>query len=170
MTARDLQTAIMEDLDRLFQESRYKTPGNTLAALKTHRQRINKQDAQDTEDPFPYIIVRLESGSVESVTDPHRVDVLLLIGIFDDATGDFRDPPPEEGGWDNRNFGDAAVLEIIERIQTHYEQNPHLGDGFDFDGPFKWVLQDEDSYPYYFGGCELTFTLPAPRRERSQYT
>ena len=90
MTARDLQTAIMEDLDRLFQESRYKTPDNTLAALKTHRQRINKQDAQDTEDPFPYIIVRLESGSIESVTDPHRVDVLLLIGIFDDATGDFR--------------------------------------------------------------------------------
>lgn len=171
MTARDLQTAIMEDLDQLFKDSLYKTPDHTLAALKTHRQRINQRDAQDTEDPFPYIIVRLDSGGIDTVTDPHKVNVLLLIGIYDDALGDYRDPPPEDGGWDTRNFGDLAVLEIIERIQAHYEKQPHLeGGAFTFDGPFHWVLQEQGSYPYYYGGCELAFTLAAPRRERSQYT
>lgn len=129
MTARDLQTAIMEDLDQLFKDSLYKTPEHTLAALKTHRQRINQRDAQDTEDPFPYIIVRLDSGGIDAVTDPHKVNVLLLIGIYDDALGDYRDPPPEDGGWDTRNFGDLAVLEIIERIQAHYEKQPHLEGG-----------------------------------------
>ncbi len=126
MTARDLQTAIMEDLDRLFKNSRYKTPDHTLEPLKTHRQRINKRDAQDTEDPFPYIIVRLDSGGIEAVTDPHRVNVLLLIGIFDDALGDYRDPPPKDSDWNDRNFGDLTVLEIIEKIQAHYEKQPHL--------------------------------------------
>lgn len=177
MTARELQTALMEDLDELFKDSRFKTPDNRMLPPKAYRQALPKRDAQDEEAPFPYIIVRLDHGGIEATTDPHKVAVLLIVGIYDDALDESREPPPEipDGGeptWDTRNFGWEAVLEIMERIQAHFEKQPGLGQRgeFYFDGPFHWALQDEDSYPYYIGACELEFTLAAPRKERNQYT
>lgn len=170
MTARELQTALVEDLKELFKDSYFQTPYQKMAPLGVFRQRLPKRDAQSEEDPFPYIIVRLDHGGLEGRTSAHKVSVLLVIGVFDDALLETKEPPPTEG-WDTRNFGPEAVLEIIERIQAHYEKHPSLeGGAFYFDGPFNWALQDEDSYPYYYGACEMEFTLAAPRRERSQFT
>lgn len=176
MTARELQVELAKDLEQLFSHSQFKTPLHTLAAPKVYLQNLPKRDAQTEEDPFPYIIVRLDRGGIEKPTEPHKVSLILVIGIFDEDTGDpFHDPPPEpsESGetWDVRNFGITALLEIIERIQAHYEKQPFLcGGAFTYQPPFSWALQDEESYPYYFGACELVFTLAAPRQERSQYT
>lgn len=169
MNARELQVALLNDLEALFADRPFKTPLHTMATPKAYLQNLPLKDARSEEDdPFPYIIVRLDHGGVETVTDPHKVSVLLVIGIFDDSLGDFRDPPPDEGEWDNRNFGPSAVLEIMERIQEHYEKKPSLsGNAIYHDGSFHWAMQDEQSYPYYFGACELEFTLPAPRKERS---
>lgn len=172
MTARELQTAIMDDLNDLFKNRLFKTPDRTMAPPRSYRQALPKRSAQDEEDPFPYIIVRLDHGGVETKTDPHKVAVLLLVGVFDDALGEtVAAPPPEDSEWDTRNYGYDAVCEIVELIQKHYEQTPSLHNGdFYFDGPFHWVVQDEDSYPYYFGACEMEFTLIAPREDVSQFT
>jgi len=179
MNARELQIAIMEDLDALFADSRFKTPDppphQRMAAPKTYAQNLPQLDAQSEEDPFPYIIVRLDRGGIESQSEPHKVSVLLIVGIYDADVRDFRDLPPEKDGsqevWDTRNFGPMAVMEIMERIQEHYEKQPALDNGnFYFDGPFHWAMQDETSYPYYIGACEMTFLLPAPRQEGSEYT
>ena len=78
--------------------------------------------------------------------------VILVIGIYDDNPA---------------NQGHKAVLEIIERIQAHYEGTPLLAGQFVFDDPFNWVLQDEQSWPYFYGACNLTFKLPAPRTKAS---
>ncbi|MCM1236701.1 MAG: hypothetical protein NC489_42035 [Ruminococcus flavefaciens] len=171
MNARELQTALVDDLDALFKDRPFKTPKKTMEAPKAYPQSLPPQDARSEDDPFPYIIVRLDHGGVDTQTDPHKVTVLLIIGIFDDGTLDFREPPPAAGEWDNRNFGPTALLEVIERIQEHYEKRPALEGGkFYFDGPFHWVVQDETrSWPYYIGACDLTFTLAAPRKERSKF-
>lgn len=171
MNARELQTALVHDLEALFSDRRFKTPHQTMEAPKAYKQNVPIRDAQSEEDPFPYIIVRLDHGGVVSQTDPHKVTVLLIIGVFDDGTEDERNPPPQDTEWDNRNYGTTAVMEMIERIQEHYEKRPALDNGkFYFDGPFHWVMQDEaNSYPYYIGACDLTFTLSAPRKERSKF-
>lgn len=174
MNVRALQQAVIDDLERLFSNDSFKTPHNEMKPPKAYRQQLPQFDAQDTDDFFPYIIVRIDKGSVESQTDPQKVDVMLVIGIFDDGTEEYRPDSDAEfvgdDGWDNRNFGAMAVLEIMEKIQTHYEQKPSLeNSAFYFDGPFRWAMQDEDSYPYYFGVCELTFTLAAPRKEVSKF-
>ena len=101
------------------------------------------------------IIVRLSKGGIATPVDPHKVDIFLLIGIYDN---------------DRRNIGHKTVLEIIEDIQKHYEKHPTLcGGAFQFTDPFTWVLQDEPSYPYFYGGCNLSFNLAAPRTE-SRFT
>ena len=100
--------------------------------------------------------MKLDTGGIDTPTDPHKVNVVLLIGVYDN---------------DRRNQGHKTVLEIIERIQTHYEKSPTLGGGtFQFTDPFKWVLQDEPSWPYFYGACNLAFNLYAQRTEGSEYT
>lgn len=170
MTARELQIALLDDLDELFKKRPFKTPHNTMEPPKAYPQNLPLKDARSEEDPFPYIIVRLDQGGVETQTDPHKVRVILVIGVYDDGILDFRDPPPEDGEWDNRNFGTMSILEMIELIQAHYEKRPFLcGGKFHFDGPFHWVLQDENIFPYNIGACDLTFSLAAPRKERSKF-
>lgn len=152
MTARELQEAIKNDLKALFASDRYKTPDGEMAAPGVYKQFLPMQDSDDDDNPFPYIIVRLDSGGIESQTDPHKVAVLLVIGIYDD---------------DQQNNGHESVLEIIERIQQHYEGTPALGE-FVFTDPFGWALQDEQSYPYFYGAVNLSFNAPAPRAKWSE--
>lgn len=178
MNARALQTAIREDLGNLFSGVPYKTPprsaGNRPAfhsdgpetlpdeetpgsgTICVFEQNLPIRESGVTEDPFPYIIVRLDTGGIDSPADPHKVNVILLIGVYDD---------------DKQNQGHKAVLEIIENIQTHYEKFPTLcGGNFQFTDPFQWALQDEPSYPYFYGACNLSFHLYGQRTERSKFT
>lgn len=210
MTAIQLQRALVEDLQALFAETKYKTttpateaeievlrpPGDEeewteyqkrfwasvqndyrqhhMAPLNVYAQAIpiretaspeipsEPEDGEDIEpvpppqdpdaevDPFPYIIVRLNSGELTTPDAYHNVSVLLLVGIFDDN--------PD-------NQGHATVMDIIERIQMHYLQQPSLGD-FQYMDPINWVLQDEESYPYYYGAIQLHFWARAPRSEQ----
>lgn len=152
MNARLLQDAMVADLSELFKDRRYKAPDGRDVSLSVFAQNLPKRQSEDDDDPFPYIIVRIDSGNIETQTDPHKVAVILLIGNYDDS--------PE-------NQGHRAVLEIMELIQQHYEEMPLLAEKFIFTDPFNWALQDEESYPYYFGAANLTFKLPAPRRKWS---
>lgn len=155
MNARLLQDAMVVDLQDLFKNRRYKTPGGGDAALSVFPQNLPKRESEDDDDPFPYIIARIDSGDIETQTDPCKVSVFILIGVYDD---------------DVKNQGHRAVLEIMEVIQQHYEETPLLDGQFTFTDPFHWALQDEESYPFFFGGIEITFSVPAPRRKASDLT
>ena len=154
INARWLQKEIMADMEKLFAKAQFKTPDGGMATLKAYAQQLPIAEADTQESLFPAIIVRLESGEIETQESPHKVKLLLWAGIFDD---------------DLENNGHFAIMEILERIQQHYQERPALGAAV-FSGPFEWALQDEQSFPYFYGGCYLTFDLPAPRNAWSEYT
>ena len=81
-----------------------------------------------------------------------QISIILVIGIFEDSL---------------ENKGHESVLEIIERIQQHYEETPALKE-FVCADPFNWALQDEPSYPYFYGAVNLVFHAPAPRAKWSE--
>lgn len=159
MNARELQSGIVADLNELFKNSLYKTPSGSMAAPSFFKQFLPKRQSEEDDDPFPYGIVRLDNGAIAGTTDPHKVAIIVLVGVFDDA--------PE-------NQGHTTVLEIMEKIQERFENIPVVMDlnkrmigRVDPDTPVSWALQDEESYPYFFGGLNLTFDLPAPRTKVS---
>ncbi len=156
MTARELQTALVDDLTTLFQGRSYKAPTDEgMAHVGVYKQWLPKLENESDEDPFPYIIVRLDNGKLENQTSPHKVAVILLVGIYDD---------------DLENNGFEGVLEIMEVIQQHYQENPILADQFRTDDSFNWALQDEESYPYFFGAASMVWEATAPRRKVSRFT
>lgn len=187
MNVRELIMALVEDLEKLFSDRWYKTPNRTMEKIKVFPQFLPPRDAQTIEDPYPYIKVVLRFGGIPSPTDPLIVDVLLEVGIYDDGIGDYREQPhqPENAGsteapdgepkprnpnkgWDHRNFGIFALVEVLECIQDHYMKHPNLK-GFYTDSKSYFEIDEEYSYPYFVGTSEMLFTLAAPRVERSKY-
>lgn len=155
MTARELQAVAVEDIKALLANDHFKAPDGEMKAPQVFPQALPKRNSDNDDDPFPYVIVRIDSGGIDSQTDPHKVALVLLIGIYDD---------------NESNQGHTSVLEIVERIQRHYEEKPLLANQFKFIDPFNWALQDEESWPYFFGACNLNFELPPPRVKWSELT
>lgn len=152
MTARNLQQAIIKDLRDLFSKRRYKDSEGNSVAINVFEHDVPERTSDDAPEAFPYIIVRITSGRIDTQTDPHKVSVMLLVGIYDESVN---------------HKGCSTVVEILELIQSHYEGRPLLAGQFAFQDPFVWVTQDELSYPYYFGAANTTWSTPAPRREWS---
>lgn len=155
MTARELQQDVIVDLAEAFRGRLYKAPDGTDKAVTIAEQNLPKRESEDDDDPFPYIIVRLSEGQIVSQTDGYDVDTLLLLGAYDDS--------PE-------NNGHRAIIEMIEKIQKRYEETPCLAGKYVLQDPVAWALQDEESWPYFFGAMNLTWRATAPRRKGSRFT
>lgn len=128
MTARDLQVRLQQDLTELFKDRRYKTPDGKMEPVHVFRQNLPQRKSEEDKDPFPYIIVVLDSGGVKDQMTAHEIAVVFRIGIYDD---------------DLTNQGHASVLAIMETMQQHYEESNTLGPfAFNDDGDgFAWALR-----------------------------
>ncbi|MFR8283727.1 hypothetical protein [Dysosmobacter sp.] len=161
-----MQDAIVADLADLFE-------GQTLPSSAGDRRpiRVYSQDLpiieglDETEDrteeiPEPYIIVRTNEGNIPDANSAQEIDLILVVCTYD------RNP--------NRQ-GYRDVLHIIQEIYGRYAKNPLVRIKADSGGvrggpwsvkyPIKWVTQQEDTHPYYFGAMSLKFEAPAVRQE-----
>ena len=156
MTARDLQIRLQKDLIELFKDRRYKTPDGKMEPVDVFRQNLPQRESEQAEDPFPYITVVLDSGGVKDQMTAHKIAVVFRIGIYDE---------------DLTNQGHASVLEIMEAMQQHYEELNILGPFVvnDAGAGFAWALQDEQSWPYFFGAVGMTWEAHAPRRKANKF-
>lgn len=172
MVASLLQDALVHELDQLFAGDIFKNPRNEGQKLKAYSQWLPVPDAakmsEEDIDPalieeglgitnqisesqfFPYVIVRVEGGEIEEAEASQKIDVTLLFGSWDDN----RD-----------NQGNKTILHMIQKVYERFSKNPILDNEYECLGKMKWVVQDEDSWPYYFGGMELKFETIAIRRE-----
>ena len=57
------------------------------------------------------------------------------------------------------DYQDVANIkeDIVQRLCT----KPYFGGAFTVLKPIAWAMQQDDTYPYYFGACSLTCTAPA---------
>lgn len=150
MTAQMLQEALVRDIEKIFQGDRFNNSLGKRVPLNVFEQNLPITQSEDDPDPVPYIIVRLETGTTKSGTDPQEVLVTLLVGIIDE---------------DTQNIGHKTVLGILQKIHERFEKEPMLDNKYRFQDPFDWALQDEESFPYFFGAASMTFQTSAIRKE-----
>lgn len=144
MTPKLLQDALTDELKRLLSAERLYDLTGALKLIAVHEQGLPREQTEGNDtDPVPYVVVKVENGSA-SAPDARTTSIYLIIAVSD------IDP--------NAN-GYADVLHIIEKIYERFAKNPCMGE-YRFTGVFNWALVDEDTYPYYFGGVELTFESP----------
>jgi hypothetical protein len=129
-----------------------KADGSTVIGATGYRQQLPRlvQDDDDADQFFPYYIVRLETGHTLSDNEPWDVTVDILLGIFDD---------------DTENDGHIYISEMIQRITDYFVAYPLLDHKYRALQDMDFALQDEDTYPYFFGGIEMKFWVQKARRE-----
>lgn len=140
--------------------TRYSDGTRTHHGFKGYEQSLPKLVNAD-EDPdqfFPYFIVRIDKGMTENDDSPWTVTVDILLGLHDA---------------DEKNDGHLTIMNAINRITKRFAEEATLGfagrKAFRCHADMNWALQDEDTWPYFFGGVELKFDVPKPMRKEPNY-
>ena len=129
-----------------------KADGTTVIGATGYRQQLPRivQDDEDTDQFFPYFIVRIETGHTPSDNEPWDVTVDILLGNFDD---------------DTQNDGHIVIADMIQKITDYFVAYPLLDHKYRALQDMDFALQDEDTYPYFFGGIEMKFWVQKAQRE-----
>lgn len=99
-------------------------------------------DTEPEDALIPYFIVR--TPELSYMEDGAQAKVYLVFCIYDS---------------DEKMKGYQALWNILNRITGRFRSNTVL-DAFFCSREMKAVIQDEDTYPYYFGGIEMIWHLP----------
>lgn len=160
MTVYQLQKDLMEEIESILSDIILKTPKGGLDTIKSYSNDLPKREQvvkpgslipeEDGDDPYPFCVVRMESGNICSGAQSART--VLIFGVFDDAL---------------ENHGHEALLNIIHRVSERFIVDPVLKNRYrmnDKEG-IIWILDDEDKYPYYIGAMEMAWDTFFVERE-----
>lgn len=173
MVADFLQQDLVAELKRLFDGAEFRSPKGEREKLSVFSQALPIPESADPPEgdlapelieeglglsdaggaePFPYIIVRLETGAITQIDGEQTIKTTLIFGAYDNSL---------------ENQGHKDVLHMIQKIYERFAKNAILAAKYECVMPINWALQDEESYPYYFGGMELNFnTIPLEREDK----
>lgn len=143
MTPQNLQEEIKEMLLEVTKKLTFKNPDGETTRLNVFKQELPKRKYEEETEPFPYCVVKIINGNSDATNGANNtIRVLLIFGIYDG---------------DTENQGHMTVLEIINKIIRRLSENNALKT-FWQTGAIEWAIDDEDVYPYFYGGMDLTFS------------
>ena len=104
---------------------------------------LEETEEEYAQNIYPYILLRAPSGSVE--TDEidaaeNGITIIAVIGIH---------APGED------MQGERDVCDLIDRIINAVQENP-CTERCRLDTKVNWVVDEEDTHPYYHGAVTLT--------------
>ena len=129
-----------------------KADGTMVIGATGYRQQLPllTQSDEDPDQFFPYFIVRIVDGKTPSDNEPWDVSVDIIFGVFSD---------------DTLNQGHVYVSNMIEAVSDYFAAYPLLDHKYRALRDMNFVVQDEDTAPYYFGLLEMKFWVQKARRE-----
>lgn len=140
MTPQNLQDEIKEMLEEVSKDIDFRDIDGKRTNLNIFKQNLPKRDT-DEDDPFPYCIIRLISGIHNAIKDEENaIRVLIIFGLYDNNF---------------ENTGET-MLNLINRIEERLSKKNVLKTFYQ-KGNISWAIDDEDTYPYFFGAMDLTF-------------
>lgn len=159
MTVFQLQRDLAEEIEIILSDMLFKNPQGKMVPMKAYCQDIPKRqqvirkgalmpEEEETEDPYPFCIVKAESGDI--FIEVQRVSIMLILAVFND---------------DTQNQGQQELLNVIHKISERFIKDPVLKDMYRMEDGIEWVLDDEDRYPYFVGGMTMKWDTFFVERE-----
>lgn len=149
-TPRLCRDALAEMLEELFDGKKF-SGQEGRKALKIYKQDLPIPDDNDVDSDAdtacaPYVVVKMAGGDIEKENEPQKIDFELIICAYDE-------------GRDRAGMQDVGNIkeDIVQQICTV----PYFGGIFTILKPIIWALQQDDTYPYYFGAVKFSCTAPA---------
>lgn len=160
MTVYQLQKDLAEEIEHILSDMAFRDPKGNQECMRAYVQELPKRvqsvgmgsimPEDEEEDPYPFCIVRMESGVVYS--GAQTVRTVLVFGIFDDSL---------------ENLGHQALLNVIHKVTERFIVNPVLKNMYrlnDQEG-VSWILDEEERYPYFVGGMMMAWDAYFAERE-----
>lgn len=143
MTVFDIYKELEDFLHPILDEMYFESPSKKRVKINIYEQSLPpKRDDEDVE-PFPYLIIKVLGGKFpkDYRSDTAKLRVILLIGIMNTEKGytAYRD-----------------VIGVIERIRQALLKVGHLKT-FSLCDDINFSMNEDDEYPYSFGGMDLSF-------------
>ncbi len=157
MSIIEFQKALQKEIEKILKDVITKDPdGKQCVGVSVYRQYLPKveEDDEDITKYFPYAIVRIMDGLTEDDYNAWLVTVNILLGAYDEG--------PDMAG-------DDHIMIMIQRIINRFSQEARIAPNYTCERSMDWALQDEDTYPYYFGGVQLKFRVPKMGRSIPKY-
>lgn len=147
MTPTKLQDALLEDLKQQLNGILLKNAKGERINLNIYPQNLPAKKGQKDQDHFPYLLIRTMDGEDKDETgeEESTCKIAFIIGLYDD---------------DDNYQGYKDVMNVIEKIKQRLKTKKYYSNQFELKLPLKWVIHDEDTYPYYFGGIESNWKMP----------
>jgi hypothetical protein len=115
---------------------------------------IIASDDEDESQFFPYFIVKMSDGKSENDDEPWTVTTDILFGCHDNS---------------RLANGHRHIMNMIERVADRFAAEPLLCNKYRAEQDMEWALQDEDTYPFFFGGVRIRFSVPKIGRRIPKY-
>ena len=165
MTINNLQTTLIGDIEKALELTPLKGASGKGKRIKAYPQALpivearlgweTEEDAMYESHPedelFPYAVIRIVSTC--SQDDQEQATVYIMFGIFND---------------DREMAGYYDLLNVIEMVVNRYRTNTVVEE-FYCERKMSVEIQQDDSYPYFFGGIEMTWNLPQLTPEGEYY-
>ncbi len=148
MTILNFQDALMEETGNILKGVGTKNAsGENVDGVNLFAQNlpIVQSDEGDESKFFPYAIIKVYDGGTEGDDSPWTVTADIHLGVYD----------PDE---DNQGHRHVAIM--IQRLVNRFAAEPLLVRKYRAQQDMEWAMQDEETYPYFFGGVRIRFSVP----------
>lgn len=127
-------------------------PDSEVKGLESSADTINfiGNEAEDWVLGAPWCNVKIDSGKVQT---PGEDQLVTFAIIFCNFCND-----PKKNGYE-------AILNLFQRVYERFSKEPLLDMQYENTGEFNWELQEEDTYPYFFGVIVTKFKVMGIQRE-----
>ena len=148
MTILNFQNALMEETGNILKGVGTKnTSGEIVYGVNLFAQNlpIVQSDDEDESKFFPYAIIKVYDGRTEDDDSPWTVTADIHLGVYDS---------------DEDNQGHQHIAVMIQRLVNRFAAEPLLDQKYRAQQDMEWAMQDEETYPYFFGGVRMKFSVP----------
>lgn len=161
MTSSMMLTALCDVLRDMFKDKRF-TGQEGKKRIKVYEWELpistdNDEDVDTDDAAAPFIIVSLESGTINSPDETQIVNAIMTICCYDDGT---------------ERLGYKEVNNIKEDIVQRFCKTRYFGGWFtilmDEYHPIDWAMQKDPTDPYYYGAVSMWVTIPAMTQEQDE--
>lgn len=160
MTIYQLQKDLADEIEHILDDMLFLDPRGNQEHMRAYIQELPKRvqpvgpgsimPEDEEEDPYPFCIVRTESGTVYS--EVQTVRTVLIFGIFDDSL---------------ENLGHQALLNAMHKVMERFILDPVLKNMYQMNTGegLSWILDEEERYPYFIGGITMSWNAYFVERE-----
>lgn len=118
-------------------------------AIEVYNMRL--KTPQDAAKMVPYVLLQMLNGAdveKENGDESHTVEIRAIITVYDQ----------------DAEQGTLALMNIIEKLRADLLSTRVIGEHFELESPFEWLIYPKESDPYYVAEIATVWSIPAINR------